>query len=520
MASSEFWPETVAISAGQLRGEADGEAVSWKGIPFAQPPVAELRWKAPRDVKPWQGIRDATSFAPAPWLAGGRDVSEDCLYLNVWRPAHRRSGLPVYVWLPGGGNQTQMPLLSQTSGAYLARTSDVVFVTVPYRLNNLGWLTHPALRSGVNALDDSGNYGTLDIIKALRWIQDNIESFGGDPGNVLVTGESAGAYNTITLFISPEARGLYHKAMAQSGRQDHTTMDRADDRGERLLLAMLTAEHGSDLAAAKALANMNATEIAAFLRSRTPEQLASARGVPFLAGYRDGAVLHEKGFDALDDGGYPNKVTAIIGMNQEESKFQLQRNRELQADRELYEAIAREGSDRKRATGCDALLRRLRNNADQPDVYGYLFRWGWAGGDHPSPLPEPASWIIGAPHGADISFFLHGARGVRGSYTAENESGRVALAQAMAGYVKNFCHTGVPAVPSPDLPAWEPWSNEPGGPKLIEFDADHERVLVRQGHEELTTDDVDTWRASLPQELLARMAEVRATTTTRRRATT
>ena len=501
------WPTTAATNAGAVRGAHERGTVVWKAIPFAAPPVGDLRWKAPRDPQPWDGERDATSFAPAPWLAGGRDISEDCLYLNVWRPDDDRTGLPVYVWLPGGGNQTQMPLLSQTSGAYLARTSEVVVVTVPYRLNNLGWFTHPALRAGDDALDDSGNFGTLDIIKALRWIQDNIELFGGDPGNVFVTGESAGAYNTLTLLVSPAASGLYHKSMAQSGRQDHATVDAADDRAERVLENLLTEEHGGDVAGAKAKAGMSAADIASFLRSRTPEQLAAAaRRVPFFAGYRDGAVIHAKGFDALDDGSYPNKVTAIVGMNQEESKFQLQRNRELLADRELYEAVAAGGSDRKRATGCDAVLRRLRNNADQPAVYGYLFRWGWGGGDHPSPLPEPASWQYGAAHGADIAFFLHGARGERGTFTKANEPGRLALSEAMMGYVKAFAHTGVPEAPAANLPAWAPWSNEPGGPKLIEFDADATNVLIRMGTQELTVADVDERQAALPEALRERIA--------------
>ena len=514
MTNDARWPTAVTIRTGALQGSEDRlDTISWKAIPFAQPPVGELRWKAPRDPKPWEGVRDATAFAAAPWLAGGRDVSEDCLYLNVWRPAHDRTGLPVYVWLPGGGNQTQMPLLSQTPGSFVASRSDVVVVTVPYRLNNLGWFRHPALRTG-DAYDDSGNYGTLDIIQALRWIQSNIEAFGGDPGNVFVTGESAGAYNTLTLLISPAARGLYHKSMAQSGRQDHTVVEAGDDRGERVLANLLTHEHGGEEAGAKALASMSAGDITAFLRSRTPEQLAAAaRRVPFLAGYRDGEVLHTKGFDALDDGSYPNKVDAIVGMNEEEAKFQLQRNRELLEDRELYEAVAKQASDRKRATGCDSVLRRLRGNADQPPVYGYLFRWGWGGGDHASPLPEPASWQYGAAHGADIAFFLHGARGERGSFTPENEPGRIALADAMAGYVRNFAHTGVPAAPSPELPAWEPWSNEPGGPKLIEFDATHTELRVRMGREELTVADVDARTAALPDPLRERMAA----TTGRRR---
>lgn len=501
-AEQTTWPVTVQTAPGSLRGAADRhDTVAWRGVPFAQPPVGDLRWKAPRPPQPWEGTRDALAFAPAPWQAGTEGTSEDCLYLNVWRPDHAREGLPVYVWLPGGGNRLQVPALSATPGALLASRSDVVVVTVSYRLAELGWFTHPALRDGSEPLDASGNFGTLDVIAALRWIRENIHGFGGDPGNVLVTGESAGAYNTLTMLISPEAHGLFHKAMAESGRQDTHPVEEADERGETLLRRLLEAEHGAD-AAARARSEMPAEEIAAFLRGRTPEQIATAaRGLPFFAGYRDGRVIHHRGFASLDDGTYPNKVPAIIGMNQEESKFQLSRNRELSEDRELYEGIARAGSLMKRATGCDDILRRLRANTDQPPVYGYLFLWGWDGADHPNPLPEPLSWRLGAAHGTEIPFFLHGGeRPVMGgrAFTDANRPGRIALAEAMMGYLRNFAHAGEPGSPDPAVPVWEPWSNEAGGPKHILLDADPDRALIRMSSEELTPADARSRIEEMP----------------------
>lgn len=474
----------VTVTTGRLQGIDDRhDTVSWRGIPFAAPPVGDRRWKAPRDAAPWDGVREAREYGPVPWQFRVPGASEDCLYLNVWRPAHGREGLPVYVWIPGGGNQVQMPSLPQTPGSLLAARSDVVVVTVPYRLNNLGWFTHPTLREDRDPLDDSGNYGTLDIIKALQWIRANIMAFGGDPDNVLVTGESAGAYNTLSLLISPAARGLFHKAMAQSGRQDTHTMAEADERGEAILASLLDRTGMSR--------PRSDGEIAAFLRQTSPEDLsAAARSVRFFAGYRDGAVIHPAGFGALDDGTYPNKVPAIIGMNKEEAKFQLSRRRELFDDREQYEAMARQASLDKRTTGCDDLLRRLRANADQPPVYGYEFLWGWDGGDHPSPLPEPLNWQLGAAHGMDIAFFLHGGgrTGANGDgrYSEENRPGREALAAAMMGYLRNFAHTGMPSSPHAGGPEWEPWSNEDGGPKLINFDADLERTHIRMAQDELT----------------------------------
>jgi para-nitrobenzyl esterase len=494
MADSRPWPLAVTTRAGTVQGTEDQHGtLAWRGIPFGLAPVGDLRWRAPRDPAPWTDSRPASSFGPAPWSPGTNGSSEDCLYLNIWRPADAVGGLPVYVWLPGGANQQQVPAVSETPGALLASRSEVVFVTVSYRVGEMGWLSHPALRQDADPLDASGNYGTLDIIKALRWVRDNIDAFGGDPGNVLLTGESAGAFNTLTLLTSPMAGGLFHKAMAQSGRTDSHPVELADQRGQGVLERLLTDEHGGQAAGARALRAMSLSDIAAFLRSRTPEQVAvAARGLS-VAGFNDGVVLHARGFSSLEDGSYPNKVPAIVGMNQEEAKlFLLRSNPRLQEDRPLWEAVSSVASAQKRATCCDLVLRNLAANADQPPVYGYLFRWGWSG-DHPNPLPEPLSWSLGACHGMDIPFFLHGGQlPLFGTnvFTAANRPGRIALADAMMGYLRNFAHTGKPGTPSADLPVWEPWSNAAGGPKHIVFDADLDRRLVEMGTEELTVDAV------------------------------
>jgi para-nitrobenzyl esterase len=493
MGKSKSWPIEVATRSGTMRGVTDlTDTLAWRGIPFGAAPTGDLRWRAPRDPAPWTGVRQATEFGPAPWMPGAAHSSEDCLSLNVWRPADREAGLPVYVWLSGGGNQVQVPRISDTPGHLVASRSRVVFVSISYRVGEMGWLSHPALRDG-NPLDSSGNYGTLDIIKGLEWVRDNIEAFGGDPGNVLVTGESAGAYNTLTLLISPSARGLFHKVMAESGRTDTSPVERGDRRGETILERLLSEEHRGEAGGVRARREMTLADVAGFLRTRSPEQMAvAARGL-FLAGFTDGAVLCADGFATLDDGTYPNKVPAIVGMNQEESKFFLaRRSRELQDDRTLFEEVAGISSAQKRATGCDLVLRRLAANAEQPPVYGYLFRWGW-GGEHPSPLPEPLSWQFGACHGMDISFFLHGGGGTmfgRRAFNPDNQPGRVALSEAMMGYLANFAHTGDPSSPAPDLPTWEPWSNAAGGPKLVVFDADHHRALISMSSEELTAEAV------------------------------
>jgi para-nitrobenzyl esterase len=191
---------------------------AWKGVPYAKAPVGELRWKAPQDPDPWHDVMQAKDECePCTQLITGVDLirtgttegSEDCLYLNIWRPRSQEDNLPVYVWIPGGSNN--IGKTANYNGAAIAGRSNVVVVVIQYRLGPLGWFTHPALRHG-NSLDDSGNFGTLDSIKALERIRDNIEAFGGDPDNVIIAGESAGAHNVMNL-----AKNQGHTPCKKSG---------------------------------------------------------------------------------------------------------------------------------------------------------------------------------------------------------------------------------------------------------------------------------------------------------------
>src|SRR5690606_5646839 len=214
----------VDAPAGKLRGEAlDGLHV-FKGIPYALPPTEALRWKPPRPMPAWQDTRDATRFGPACIQPKPRPVSiyahelpatsEDCLFLNIWTPADAR-GAPVFVWIHGGALTSGASSEPMYDGAKLAQRG-VVFVSINYRLGVLGYLAHPAL-SAESRRNISGNYGLLDQIAALRWIQNNIASFGGDPNNVTIAGESAGALSVMYLLAAPDARGLFAKAIVQSG---------------------------------------------------------------------------------------------------------------------------------------------------------------------------------------------------------------------------------------------------------------------------------------------------------------
>ena len=206
---------------GKVAGSREGTIEVFRGIPYAAPPVDDLRWCAPQDHAVWQGIRPATRFGPAcpqPFnllFADCGEQSEDCLYLNVWTPDHNAGSLPVLVYLHGGAFNYGSSSQKVYDGAAFSSRGAVV-VTINYRLGVFGFLAHPAL-SAENERQVSGNYALLDQIQALHWVQDNIAAFGGDPGNVTLMGESAGSVSVCTLLCSPLARGLFHRAIAMSG---------------------------------------------------------------------------------------------------------------------------------------------------------------------------------------------------------------------------------------------------------------------------------------------------------------
>lgn len=209
-------PETV-IDSGRLRGTLQNGVYRYAGIPYAQPPVGDRRWCSPSPASAWAGIYDATTFAPAcpqpdDRLFGQTPAvqSEDCLYLNIWRPANDKTALPVMVWLHGGAHRIGTGALSFYDGTALARR-DVVVVTLNYRLGYLGYFDHPAL-SG-----DGGNFGLMDQQCALRWVQRNIAAFGGDPERVTLFGESAGGGDVLYLMTSPFGESLFQRAIVQSG---------------------------------------------------------------------------------------------------------------------------------------------------------------------------------------------------------------------------------------------------------------------------------------------------------------
>jgi para-nitrobenzyl esterase len=225
--------EPVRLASGPIAGEGRHGVRSFKGIPFAAPPVGDLRWKPPQPVAPWTEPRACLAFGPA-CPQQGKDLygpvgeqSEDCLYLNVWTPADRPDArLPVMVWIHGGGFMFGSGGKPCYEGAELARRGGVVVVTCNYRLGPFGFLAHPAL-TAESPQRASGNYGMMDQIAALRWVQQSIAACGGDPGCVTIFGQSAGGVSVCALMASPLAKGLFHRAIVQSGSAPGKLHDRA-----------------------------------------------------------------------------------------------------------------------------------------------------------------------------------------------------------------------------------------------------------------------------------------------------
>jgi para-nitrobenzyl esterase len=259
--------DTVQLASGTVRADQDSTAAMrvFKAIPYALPPLGVLRWRAPQPARSWTGIRKTTDFAPECMQAQGANytsllytssesASEDCLYLNVWTAAASESERrPVMVLIHGGVNRQGRASNPTYDGAGLA-SKGVVVVVIAYRLGVFGWLAHPEL-SAESPNNVSGNYGLLDQIAALQWVKANIAGFGGDPGNVTVYGQSAGAEDTHSLMTSPLARGLFHKALMGSGPQfpgirgDVRTLAQAEGQGQ----AFAAAASAPDLAALRAM---------------------------------------------------------------------------------------------------------------------------------------------------------------------------------------------------------------------------------------------------------------------------
>ncbi len=312
---------------GPVEGYEDAAVLSYRGIPYAAPPVDELRWKAPTEPAPWIAPLSVTEKPNiCPQLAfGGLPVpgfmpSEDCLYLNIDTPA-QGSNIPVLVWIHGGGFTLGEGVQTDggTAGDQIAREFGAVVVSMNYRLGQLGFLAHPEL-TAESPDAASGNYGLMDQTAALRWVRDNIESFGGDPDNVTIFGESAGAFSVCSHLASPKSVGLFHKAIMQSGSCERPwpTLAAAEAQGDAFAAA-LDCDTDDDVLAcmrAKSFDDVLAALPPAPNFGFTPSQGASGSWGPVL----DGSFFSEQPSDSFSSGNF-NQVPTILGFTREEARL-------------------------------------------------------------------------------------------------------------------------------------------------------------------------------------------------------
>ena len=459
----------VETTNGPVRGDRKRGAQRWKGIPFAAPPVGELRFAPPQLPEPWTDVRDCIGrfpIAPQPLAGmavvaggdGGAAQSEaECLTLNVWTPAADDARRPVLFWIHGGGFMTGAGTIPWYDGTNLT-TRDVVVVTCNYRLGALGFLHLQDL--GGPAYRGSGNAGILDQIAALRWVRDNIEAFGGDPGNVTIFGESAGGMSVATLLGTPDAAGLFHKAIAQSGAAANVSSpERATGVAERVL-ERLGLRSVDDLRTVP-------TEAIVDAQSGARDDFGTGGGLPFQP-VVDGEVLPRPPMDAVRDG-HAAGIPVLAGWNAHEMRlFTMLDPRLGRTDRarnialldhavpgrgeQLVAAYEESvGDDPVRvleAAMSDRVFRLpaidlLEAQGDHAATYGYEFRFESTAFDG----------ALGSAHAVEIPFAFDnldapGAAFFTGPITDDMR----ALSSAMADAWTSFAHDGAPAADG--LPEW------------------------------------------------------------------
>ena len=489
----------VQTDGGALRGTTMGSAVAFRGIPYAQPPIGELRWEAPQPLVPWQGVRDATQpgractqrasglvpfFAPMAQAYGARfeqppiDSSEDCLFLDVWVPRWPvQSPLPVMVWLHGGSNMVGSGMQSTYKGASLA-SHGVLVVTLNYRLGVMGFFSHPELTAR-SAHHASGNYGLLDQLAALNWVRQNIARFGGDPNNVTLFGESAGAIDATRLMASPLSAGLFRRVISESGPAFETgqTLTEAERFGSAVGALAPADSQRSELQRLRALP---ASEVEKLV-SRAKVHL----NVDITAATTDGWLLPRSPQNAFLTGSI-QKVDLMIGLN----------GRELSAFR-LAAAAASKGAGSESRIAESGSLKKFSDSArpyygawTTPAIAWYLGKMlihRAAGLDQAAndilvacPIGATASLThalgqrvfvyrfdrtipgqgandLGAFHSLEVPY-VFGALGDPEWQWLPATPADAALSAVLQTYWTDFAKTGDPNAPG--LPAWPSWNDD------------------------------------------------------------
>ena len=461
--------EQVTVAGGTLEGAVDAGVSSFKGIPFAAPPIGDLRWRPPQPVAPWTGVKAATAYGhdcaqlPFPGDAAplGTPPDEDCLVLNVWRPASRPSPrLPVMVWIYGGGFVNGGSSPAVYDGSQFARRG-VVLVSFNYRVGRFGFFGHPALTKE-SPSGPLGNYGYMDQLAALRWVQTNIAAFGGDPANVTVFGESAGGSSVLMLLTSPLAKGLFHKAIIESGggrdglfptRLLKTAGPSGNPSAESVGLEFARANgiSGEDAAALAALRALPADKVVAGLNMAT--MMTPTYAGPMI----DGTIVVESAETALRAGRFA-KVPLVAGANSADIGFSSARSMDevfapfgdtAAKARELYDPGK---SDKLREVGMLVAMDRmmveparfLARTLAAAGAPAYHYRFSYVAESMRKEWP-------GAPHATEIPFVFDTVRARYGKDLAPADK---AIAETANAYWVSFARTGDPN--GAGRPAWPP----------------------------------------------------------------
>lgn len=458
--------ERVEVEQGIVQGKTFEDLAVFKGVPFAKPPIGELRWRAPRPAERWQGVKQAFNYAPSPIQAGKppSGISEDCLYLNIWTPAQSADDkIPVFVWIYGGGFSFGTSSDPIFDGRHLAKKGMVV-VTIAYRVGQLGFLAHPEL-SAEDPDKVSGNYGLLDQIAALKWIKQNIAAFGGDPTKVTIAGESAGGISVSMLAASPQARGLFQGAISQSGGSFGPSRKRGYP-GENMILLRQAEEEGVGYViqlGASSIAELRSMDARKFI----PAGWSLPGGWPIV----DGHVIVDDQYILYEQGEYID-VPVLVGYNSDEGASFIRNSDPKQFlegvktrfgpySPSLLEAYP---TDKKKIT-------RMGRNLIRDAAFGW-HTWSWAElqsktgnspaylyffDQHPDHQEHSEKCDYGSPHGQEIAYVFQHLDRINPDISETD----LRLSDAISSYWANFVKYGDPNGKAlPDWPAYDQESQE------------------------------------------------------------